>query len=505
MGLIATIQRQSRRSYLVSQCSLVGALTATSAIALSADATGSIVATSAAAMAAVGFSMFTLHHARRGVYRKLEHAHIADGERQRMMESDVMTGALARRHFMECLDQAVRRTDVPVTLMLIDIDHFKQLNDTLGHPAGDAALVHLSNCLRYQFKTGQVGRLGGDEFAVLFTGTSETEIARQTAALLRLVAKPFRHAGHDIALSVSIGTATSIDRAHDASGLFQNADLALYASKSAGRGRATTFEESMLQDRRRIRYLQRELRAAIYLDHLELHYQPVVDAHTQVKGFEALVRWRHPVRGLIPPVEFIPVAESSTLIDLLGEWVFTRACQDFVRLGHLNVSINVSGEQLKRDNLVTMAEQVLQQTGCSPNRIVFEITETAATEASPDVLRRLNRLREMGIRLALDDFGTGHCGFNYLKTLPIDVIKIDRSYISNLGKDRLAQVLVSALTEVGRIQGVSVVAEGVETDEDFQLAKAAGCDRFQGYAIARPQPLEQIDLSRIGGMLAEAS
>ena len=261
----------------------------------------------------------------------------------------------------------------------------------------------------------------------------------------------------------------------------------------------------MLQDRRRIRYLQRELRAAIYLDHLELHYQPVVDAQTQVKGFEALVRWRHPVRGLIPPVEFIPVAESSTLIDLLGEWVFNRACQDFVRLGHLNVSINVSGEQLKRDNLVTMAEQVLQQTGCSPDRIVFEITETAATEASPDVLRRLNKLREMGIRLALDDFGTGHCGFNYLKTLPIDVIKIDRSYISNLGKDRLAQVLVSALTEVGRIQGVSVVAEGVETDEDFQLAKAAGCDRFQGYAIARPQPLEQIDLSRIGGMLAEAS
>ena len=505
MGLIATIQRQSRRSYLVSQCSLVGALTATSAIALSADATGSIVATSAAAMAAVGFSMFTLHHARRGVYRKLEHAHIADGERQRMMESDVMTGALARRHFMECLDQAVRRTDVPVTLMLIDIDHFKQLNDTLGHPAGDAALVHLSNCLRYQFKTGQVGRLGGDEFAVLFTGTSETEIARQTAALLRLVAKPFRHAGHDIALSVSIGTATSIDRAHDASGLFQNADLALYASKSAGRGRATTFEESMLQDRRRVRYLQRELRAAIYLDHLELHYQPVVDAQKQVKGFEALVRWRHPVRGLIPPIEFIPVAESSTLIDLLGEWVFTRACQDCVNFGHLNVSVNVSGEQLKRDNLVTMTESVLQQTGCPPHRIVYEITETAATDASPDVLRRLNKLRDMGIRLALDDFGTGHCGFNYLKTLPIDVIKIDRSYISNLGKDRLAQVLVSALTEVGRIQGVSVVAEGIETDEDFQLAKAAGCDRFQGYAIARPQPLEQIDLSTISGALAEAS
>ncbi|AZN72818.1 bifunctional diguanylate cyclase/phosphodiesterase [Georhizobium profundi] len=505
MGLIATIQRQSRRSYLVSQCSLVGALTATSAIALSADATGSIVATSAAAMAAVGFSMFTLHHARRGVYRKLEHAHIADGERQRMMESDVMTGALARRHFMECLDQAVRRTDVPVTLMLIDIDHFKQLNDTLGHPAGDAALVHLSNCLRHQFKTGQVGRLGGDEFAILFFGTSEAEIARQTALLLQLVAKPFRHAGHDIALSVSIGTATSIDRAHDASGLFQNADLALYASKSAGRGRATTFEESMLQDRRRVRYLQRELRAAIYLDHLELHYQPVVDAQKQVKGFEALVRWRHPVRGLIPPIEFIPVAESSTLIDLLGEWVFTRACQDLARLGHLNVSINVSGEQLKRDNLVAMTERVLQQTGCAPQRIVYEITETAATDATPDVLRRLNKLRAMGIRLALDDFGTGHCGFNYLKTLPIDVIKIDRSYISNLGKDRLAQVLVSALTEVGRIQGISVVAEGVETDEDFQLAKAAGCDRFQGYAIARPQPLEQIDLSRIGGMLAEAS
>jgi EAL domain-containing protein (putative c-di-GMP-specific phosphodiesterase class I) len=270
------------------------------------------------------------------------------------------------------------------------------------------------------------------------------------------------------------------------------ADLALYESKAAGRGRVTVFDEEMLSEKRYRRLVERELRAAVYLGELELHYQPIVNADSSPYALEGLIRWRHSVRGLIAPAEFIPIAERSTLIDMLGEWVFRRACADIGHFQGRRISVNVSGEQLKRDEIVTMCDRVLRETGRSAAQFVIEITETVATAATPEILRRLEALRGLGFHIALDDFGTGHCGFNYLKTLPIDSIKIDRSYIRSLAHDQVAQIFVSALAQIARIQNVGIVAEGVETAEEFALAKAAGCNRFQGYFFGRPVPRDKI-------------
>ncbi|TIV78907.1 MAG: EAL domain-containing protein, partial [Mesorhizobium sp.] len=237
--------------------------------------------------------------------------------------------------------------------------------------------------------------------------------------------------------------------------------------------------------------VERELRAAIYLGELDLHYQPIVDTDRSTFALEGLVRWRHPVRGLISPADFIPIAERSTLIDMLGEWVFRRACADIAHFPGLRISINVSGEQLKRDEIVTMCDRVLRETGRLAAEFIIEITETVATAATPEILKRLEALRGLGFHIALDDFGTGHCGINYLKTLPIDSIKIDRSYISSLAHDQVAQIFVSALAQIARIQHVTIVAEGVETEEEFTLARAAGCNRFQGYFFGRPAPRQK--------------
>lgn len=493
MGLIATIQRQSRRSYRLSQLSLAGALAASGSIVLAQDTGTSVDWLAFATMGAIGGSIFALHHARRGIYEQLTKARSAEEQRQQILQTDTVTGARTRRYFLECMESALKRkTRQPTTLVLIDIDYFKQLNDSHGHQAGDAALVHTVSCLKAHFAGCDIGRLGGDEFAVLVTHETFEWCEKKAQSLIALMARPMRHDGFDITLGVSVGLASSVDREHDGASLFRNADLALYAAKAAGRGRAVSFDDVMLMDRRHIRYVERELRAAIYLDNLELHYQPVVDADGVTRALEGLVRWRHPVRGLIPPGEFIPVAESSNLIDHLGEWVFRRACADLDHFPGCRLGINISGEQLKRDTIVSMTRRVLKETGRAAKDFVLEITETVATEATPDVLRRLETLREMGFRIALDDFGTGHCGFNYLKALPIDAIKIDRSYISNLGHDRVAQVLVSALTEVGRLKSIGVVAEGVETAEDFNLARAAGCDRFQGYLFSWPMPRDRL-------------
>ncbi|WP_292575289.1 EAL domain-containing protein, partial [Mesorhizobium sp.] len=245
--------------------------------------------------------------------------------------------------------------------------------------------------------------------------------------------------------------------------------------------RVTVFDEEMLSDKRYRRLVERELRAAIYLGELELHYQPIVDPDGSVDALEGLIRWRHPVRGLISPAEFIPIAERSTLIDMIGEWVFKRACADIGHFPGRRISINVSGEQLKRDEIVTMCDRILRETGRSASQFIIEITETVATAATPEVLRRLEALRGLGFHIALDDFGTGHCGFNYLKSLPIDSVKIDRSYIRSLAHDQVAQIFVSALAQIARIQEIAIVAEGVETEQEFSLARTAGCSRFQGY------------------------
>ena len=484
MGMIASIQQHSRRSYLISQSALASALCASALLALGVSHVPMAAGTALFAATATGTAMFVIHHARQGLYRRLAHVRQLEQERQQLLETDVSTGALTRRYFLESLDAALRPGKTDLTLAVIDIDHFKQLNDSLGHPAGDAALAHLVRCLKQTF-SGTIGRLGGDEFALYQSGEDRDALDRRIAAFYALVREPFFHDGRQVAISVSIGLAHAADGEEVAS-LIQHADIALYASKLAGRGRATHFHAEMMTDRRHVRFIERELRAGIFLNHLELHYQPIVDASGETHGYEGLVRWRHPSRGLVPPGEFIEVAERSTLIDTLGEWVLRRACLDLEKFGGRRISINISGEQLKRDALVATARRVLAQTGADANLIMLEITESVATSATADVLRRLSELRALGFRVALDDFGTGHCGFSSLQTLPIDCVKIDRLFVQNLRNDRLAQILVSALAQVGQLKDILIVAEGIETSEDMALARAAGCNRFQGFLIGRP-------------------
>lgn len=432
-----------------------------------------------------------LEYLKRSVSHRLSHAEKVEAERHRLTQTDLLTGALTRARFLDELSTSVGDLGRPrrVMLLLVDLDHFKQLNDGFGHKFGDEALAHLVRCINHCFPDCAVGRLGGDEFAILMDG-NDLDLCRVRAEnLLTLLHKGRSCEGHQVPLSASIGVAVAPMHASTARELPLLADLALYESKTAGRGRGTVFDPAMLSEKRQRRFLERELRAAIYLNELELHYQPVLDAGRNRTAVEGLVRWRHAVRGMIAPGDFIPIAERSVLIDLLGEWVFRRACLDMDRFPGCRIAINVSGEQLKRDTLVQMLSRTLEETGREAGRFILEITETVATAATPEIIGRIEALRAMGFHVALDDFGTGHCGFNYIKMLPIDSIKIDRSYIRNLQDDRIAQVFVSALTQIARIEGLMIVAEGIETEMEFELARAAGCNGFQGYLLGKPAPL----------------
>ena len=496
MSILATIKDHSGRIYRGIQSLLLLAIGATAMGALGISRNPSSGGAFAISIVATALALMALMYMRSNIVQRLRSAAAAEAEKHHLLVRDAVTGAMTRRYFLETLGEGLGtlRSRRDAALLLIDLDHFKQLNDTFGHQFGDLALAHLVRVAGQVFAKATVGRLGGDEFGVIVPHANLAVINRQVQQLLDAMRTGKLHEGKVIPLSVSVGVALAPIHASTASDLMLLADLALYESKAAGRGKATVFDEEMLSDKRYRRLVERELRAAIYLGELELHYQPIVDTDGAVRAFEGLVRWRHPVRGLISPAEFIPIAERSTLIDMLGEWVFRRACADVGHLGR-RIGFNVSGEQLKRDEIVSMCERVLRETGCSATQFVIEITETVATAATPEILGRLKALRGLGFHIALDDFGTGHCGFNYLKTLPVDSVKIDRSYVSSLINDRVAQIFVSALAQIAGIQDITIVAEGVETEEEFTLARAAGCRRFQGYLFGRPVPLEEIGAS----------
>ncbi|WP_192183847.1 putative bifunctional diguanylate cyclase/phosphodiesterase [Mesorhizobium amorphae] len=493
MSILATIKDHSGRVYRGIQFLLVLSITATALGALGWVEDFSYITALVVSMVATGMALLVLMYMRSSVVQRLQSAAAAEAEKHRFLTVDAMTGAMTRRYFIEALRDKLSslRNRRQASLLLIDLDHFKQLNDTFGHQFGDLALAHLVKAAERIFADGVVGRLGGDEFGVIIPHGDLAEINNDARRLLDAMRAGKSHEGKTIPLSISIGVALAPAHASNTTELMLLADLALYESKAGGRGRVTVFDEEMLSDKRYRRLIERELRAAVYLGELELHYQPIVDPDGSAYALEGLIRWRHPVRGLISPAEFIPIAERSTLIDMLGEWVFKRACADVAHFHGRRISINVSGEQLKRDEIVTMCDRVLRETGRSAEQFIIEITETVATAATPEILRRLETLRGLGFHIALDDFGTGHCGFNYLKTLPIDSIKIDRSYIRSLAHDQVAQIFVSALAQIARIQHVTIVAEGIETEEEFTLARAAGCNRFQGYFFGRPAPRDK--------------
>ncbi len=428
---------------------------------------------------------------RRVVVRRLAQADAAEVQRVALLQSDPLTGALSRRVFMDHLRSASHRatTGRPCALLLIELDHFKSLNDTYGHNVGDFALRHLAEVARQTLPHATIGRLGGDEFAILLEGQGADIATVLVADFLEALRRPKLAAQRQLVLGASIGIAVAPVHTDYFEELMLLADLALYESKRQGRGRATVFNSDMLRVQRHRRNIERDLRAAILLDELELHYQPIAAASGAVAGVEALVRWRHPLRGTIAPGEFIPVAEDSTLIDLLGEWVLRRALRDLPGLPGRTVSVNVSAAQFRRDDVVDMVLRTLRETGTRPGELVLEITENVALSATPGTLGRIQALRNAGVRFALDDFGAGHCGFNYLHNLPVDIVKIDRAYVARLGEDPVSEVFVKAVVETARLLKLAIVAEGIETEAQHALARAVGCSLFQGYLLGRPQAL----------------
>lgn len=424
---------------------------------------------------------------------------------------DPVTLAMTRADFLEELRRRVAGgTGRRHAYVMLDLDHLKALNDTFGHAAGDEALAQLVRICREEMPTAQVGRLGGDEFALLVSDCgTRGEVVQAVKALLERLRLPIQINGRTMRLSATAGIALAPDDTHIALELVNLADLALYKAKQA-RGSVLSYNARMLVDDRYARLLARELRAAIYLNQLDMHYQPILaeDGRTLV-AYEALIRWHHPLRGTIPPAEFISVAEQSTLIEEVGEWVIRRVVRDAVRFGDSQFGINVSAVQLRQPGFAAFVRGELEAAGLPATRLVLEITETVLLDFGSVERANLEGLREAGMMIVLDDFGSGFASLQYLRKFRFDCLKIDKSYVHAAGSSDIDMTFVTAITELARALGTRVLAEGVETEEQYLLMRAAGCQRFQGYYFGRPAALPELvrspalaalKLRRVGGV-----
>ncbi len=412
-----------------------------------------------------------------------------------MAHHDALTGLANRVLFRQRLDEALarmRREDQGLAVHCLDLDHFKGVNDTLGHPVGDALLRAVSErliqCAR---ETDTVSRLGGDEFAIIQDAVKSPEEASAFAIrLLAAVGKPYRIDGHAVVANVSVGIALAPNDGGDPDLLLKNSDMALYRAKDEGRGVYRFFEPEMdarLQARRK---LEVELRAALQIQQFELHYQPLIDLRSgAVLGFEALVRWRHPERGLASPLEFIPLAEEIGLIVPIGEWVLREACSEAVAWpDDIVIAVNVSPAQFASKDFVPSIVRALASTGLPARRLELEVTESILLQDSESNLSILHRLRGLGVRVAMDDFGTGYSSLSYLRRFPFDKIKLDRSFVRDMTSDRDCAAIIRAISDLARGLRMATTAEGVETQEQSERLQAEGYTQGQGYLFSRPLP-----------------
>lgn len=407
-----------------------------------------------------------------------------------LAQRDPMTGLFNRATFLTVLEERVAQSKdgLPVALFLLDLDRFKIMNDVFGHAFGDAVLKQVGEVLRHEIGDELCGRLGGDEFAFILSGpVSRSTCEAVGQRVLKALAEPTSILGRTAYIEGSIGIAWSPQHTMDRMDIVACADLALYLAKEEGRGRVACFDGELLKEERYRRAIERELRGALLMNELEMHYQPIhsVDG-AQVTALEALVRWRHPVRGVISPAEFIAIAERSSLIERLGIWVFTRVCEDMAGWDDIKVSVNVSPAQLKSREFANKVREILAATGRDPRRIAIEITENILMDNSTEQIADLNALRGLGMSVWLDDFGAGHSGLSYLREFPIDVIKIDKGLVQDMRDSANNRVFVSTIAQLGSGLDRRVVAEGIETQDDLVLARAAGCSHVQGFYFSRP-------------------
>ncbi len=412
---------------------------------------------------------------------------------------DALTGLPNRAFFSSQLAQALaraRRSNTELSVLCLDLDQFKAVNDTLGHPIGDALLravaERLSRSLREE---DTVARLGGDEFAIIQAPITAAEEAGALARrLVEVIGAPYEIDGHQIVVGASIGIALSPTDSSASDELLKKADMALYRAKADGRGTFRSFEPEMDARLQARRLLELDLRHAVAVGEFELFYQPILELQSEsVLAFEALLRWHHPSRGMISPMEFVPLAEEIGAIVPLGEWVLKRACAEATGWPKdVRVAVNLSPVQFRGGFLVATVKAALEASGLRPDRLELEITEAVLLQDNDDTLSVLRNLRALGVRIAMDDFGTGYSSLGYLRSFPFDRIKIDRSFVKDLEDSADCKAIIRAVTGLGGSLGIATTAEGVETVEQLDRLRAEGCNEVQGYHISKPVPAGEV-------------
>ena len=419
---------------------------------------------------------------------------------------DALTGLPNRALFQDRLSHALTRRSEDastVAVLFLDLDDFKTVNDSLGHDAGDEVLTEVADRLRECLRSGDTpARLGGDEFAVLLEGINDIGEAVETGRRIILaLARPLRLRGRELSTTACIGISLGLPQLSQAEDLLRDADTAMYVAKARGRGSVEVFEEvmhSVAEDRLA---LKTDLENALARDEFVVHYQPTVDLATdQITGFEALVRWRHPERGLVPPMAFIPLAEETGLIVALGRWVLREACRQarawqaaLPSLHMTSMSVNVSVKQLESEDFVDEVRAALAWSGLEPRALILEITEGVLLRETAEIAARLGELKQLGVRLAIDDFGTGYSSLGYLQTLPLDVLKIDKRFVDNVASGTGNAALASAIIAIGQALGMNTVAEGIEREEQANTLRRLNCQFGQGYMFARPLDVTGIE------------
>lgn len=435
-------------------------------------------------------------------------------ERTREMEHhahhDALTGLPNRSLFLDCVETALAKLPLKtggIAAFFIDLDNFKLINDSLGHGAGDALLIEIALRLIESVRSGDlVARLGGDEFTVLLEGVDASEAEDVAERILRSLRTSFNLEGHEVFSNASIGIAYATDATASAEDLLKRADTAMYRAKSNGKSNYVFYEDSMNDRVVERLLLENGLRKAMECGELSVHYQPLIDLGTDaLTGAEALARWAHPTKGQVSPGQFIPIAEETGLIVPIGYWIMEEACRQTVRwkaeaeadLDAFCISVNLSGKQLQRDDVVERVAEILYRTGLKPSCLKLEITESVLMKNQEDVIEKMRRLKDLGLRLALDDFGTGYSSLSTLSAFPIDTLKIDQTFVSRLGTEEQAKSVVEAIMGLSRSMKMDVTSEGVETDFQRHIIQGFGCQTGQGYLFDRPLDADAFGLRHV--------
>jgi diguanylate cyclase (GGDEF)-like protein len=454
------------------------------------------------------FAQNMLHDASVGAivlnYRDVTQRKATEKQLEYQAYYDALTGLpnrlLFRDRVIYALGQA-RRNHRGIAVLYLDLDHFKLVNDSLGHSLGDGLLTEvaarLQGCIR---ASDTISRLGGDEFTILLIDTSSSEaIAGVARKILQSLAHPFRVEGHELFVTASIGISIFPSDGDEVETLLKSADSAMYRAKELGRNQAQMFTASMNERYGRRLALEQSLHHALERDELLVHYQPIFDRNRKkICSLEALVRWNHPTRGLVPPGDFIGLAEETGLVVPIGEWVLRRVCRDLRDWRHaglppMRIGINISAPQFQQLSFVRVVAAIMREYSCDPTGFEFEITESVAVQNIETTMNAMRELKELGIHIAIDDFGTGQSSLVYLKRFPIDTVKIDQTFVRDVTTDESAAAIVSYVINLAHTLRLAVVAEGVETEEQWSFLKLNACDQMQGFLFSHPMPVDETE------------